>query len=563
MWQRSFAGVCMGLSWLLLAATACAAEGELTRLLPADVAACLEIQRLDERWLAWQKHPLKLRWTGSPLWPLFQQSRPWQRWQAMEAVVAAHTGRKLSEHIRDAASSSLVLSLRISPEGQPQALVLAKSLRRGAAEELVAAWKRMEPARTFEDVETDGLKYLRSSRGDDAIYLLVADDVIGMSDQEVLIQDALRRLNGEADTESLSQAGWWRSVKELTSADTVAILGINARAWDPLLAAAAQNDPEAVHLAAIWKAVERVRVEISLTHSLLWNVQADLVEAQLPAAWVALLQGAHRRTPPNYKSNAWLVIQGGFDLKPGLDLLVDAFAAGERAEWRKMERVASGLGSGLVLGRDLLAPLAEDYFLIVDGVEESEMPFQALLQMRWDDARPRELPQVYERLLSIGLALLTVESNLKSSDGTALVIRQDLASENGPSRRWLEPGFFAWRPGFQVWPQALILFSDPAAKVLEEMPQPMAAEKSQPPRGGAAVAVQLNLRGFREHVRRNSGKWLALMSRGDPDREPEIVAAWQRAEPVLALADLCWIALRGSPEEVSLNGGFTADASAQ
>ncbi len=560
MWQRSFASVCMGLSWLFLAAMACAAEGELTRLLPADVAACLEIQRLDEHWLAWQSHPLKQRWTGSPLWPLFQQSRPWQRWQAIEAVVTAHTGRKLSEHIRDAASSSLVLSLRISPEGQPQALVLAKSLRQGAAEELVAAWKRMEPARTFEDVETDGLKYVRSSRGDDAIYLLVADDVIGMSDQELLIQDALRRLNGEADTESLNQAGWWRHANRLRLED-FALLGINARAWDPLVDEAARTDPEAANLAAIWRVVDRVRVEIGLRdNTLIWTVGADLVENQLPDRWEALLRGGHRRTAmKELDTDTWLVIQGGLEAKPLLELLQKALSQKERDEWRRIERVAGGLGSGLQLGRDLLAPLAEDYLLMVDGTQESAVPFQALLQMRWDGARPQELAQVYERFLSLGLGLVVVDANAKSPDGPVLTIQQNRPSENGPSRWWLEPGLLGWRPGFQVWPQALVLVTDPTAEILEHLPQPMAVVDSQPPLGGAAVLVNLNLRPFREHVQQHSATWLTFLSQGDTDREPGIAAGWQRIAPVLNLVDRASMSLRAGTSEVSLHGALSVD----
>lgn len=558
MWQRSFGSVCMGLSWLLLAATACAAEGELTRLLPADVAACLEIQRLDEHWQAWQKHPLKQRWTGSPLLPLFQQSRPWQRWQAMESMVAAHTGRKLSEHIRDVASSSLVLSLRISPEGQPQALVLAKSLRQGAAEELVAAWKRMEPARTFESVETDGLKYLRSSRGGDAIYLLVADDVIGLSDQEPLIQDALRRLRGEAVSESLSQAAWWRHVNRLRLAD-FALLGINARAWDPLLDEAARSDPEAANLAAIWRAIQLVRIEVGMKdHALVWNVGADLVESQLPDRWEALLRGGHRRTAPNFEADAWLSIQGGFEAMPLLELLREALSPKERDEWRRMERVAAGLGSGLELSRDLLAPLAEDYFLLVDGTQESAVPFQAVLQMRWNGARPLELAQVYERLLFLGLGLVVVDANAKTSEGPVLTIQQDRSSENGPSRWWLEPGWLGWRPGFQIWPQALVLVSDPTAEILEHLPQPMAVVDSQPPLGGAAIAVQLNVRGFREHVQQHSAKWLRFLSQGDTDREPEITAGWLRVAP-LALVDRVTMSLRAGTSEVSLHGALSAD----
>lgn len=560
MWQQRVACVCLGLSWLsLLAGTACAAEGELTRLLPADVAACLEIQRLDEHWQTWQNHPLKQRWAGSPLWPLFQQSRPWQRWQAMEAMVAAHTGRKLSEHIRDVASSSLVLSLRISAEGQPQALVLTQSLRKGAAEELLAAWKRMEPARTFEDVETDGLKYLRSTRGDVVLYLLVADDVFGLSDQEPLIQDALRRLQGQHDSESLSQATWWRRVNELRL-DDLALLGINARAWDPLLAEAVRSDPEAENLAAIWRVVDRMRVEIGLPdNSLIWNVGAELDESRLSDRWETLLQGGHRRTNPNFKTDAWLVIQGGFDAKPVLDLLRETLSPKELDDWRRMERVAGGLGSGLELMRDLLAPLAEDYFLLVDGTEQSAAPFQALLQMRWDGARPKELPQVYERLLSLGLGLVVVDANAKSSDGPVLTIRQDRSSENGPSRWWLEPGWLGWRPGFQIWPQALVLVTDPSAEILEQMPRPMAVVDSQPPLGGVAVAVQLNLRSFREHVQQHSATWLTFLSQGDVEREPEIAAGWQRILPVLALVDRASIALRAGTSEVSLNGTLSVD----
>lgn len=562
MWQRWTAEMGWGLCWLLsLAASLPAADLALTDLLPADTAACLEIRRLDEHWQEWQTHPLQQRWTRSPLWPLLQQSRPWQRWQALEAVVAAHTDRKLSEHIRDAASRSLVLSLQIGPEGRPRGLVLAQSLRKGAADDFVAAWKKIEPARKFETVDAEGLTYLRTTRGNESVYLLVADDVLGLSDQEALIRDALRRLQGNHGADALSQAEWWQRVNDLTSPETLVLLGVHARAWDPLLAEIARNDPEAGQLQAIWQVIDKLRGEIRLSNSLDWSLQANLVEEQLSKSWWSLLQNGHRRTRPNFQTDAWLVIQGGFDVGPVLEMLRAGLTPKERDDWRQMERVAGGLGSGLELA-SLLTPLTQDYFLAVDGDDNGRMPLQTVLELRWDETQPAELAQVYERFLTLGLGLLAVDANVKSPEGEPVTIRQDQASENGPVRCWLDPGMLGWRPGFQVWKQALVLASDPEAAILQEIPAPMAVVDAQPPLGGPAIAVQVNLKGFREHVQQNSALWLALLSQGNSDREPEIVANWQKASLFLALVDRAWVSLRCGTSEVTLHGGLAADSPA-
>lgn len=411
------------LCWGTLGAAA-GAEAPLSDFVSADAALYVEISNVDRDWQDFEESAFGRRWKASRLYGAIADSPPGRRWKVLDEKLAESTGLTLTRHLRRLCAQQVAVALHLPEQGEPQALLLTRGESSEVMAETLAAWNRVESLTRLIPKTIDGHEYVQRSVGQStpAMYYGLLNGVFVLSDQEPLVQAAVRRLGSATprdvvlSSDPAFQSSWPRERGAGTAVAYVA-----ARRWDRAIAALSDNSPASQALLENWYGTQALIGQVRIGPAgVAIELQAEFDPDAVTSSWkeFASLSAAPPTILSNPPADAFLVLGGRIPPGPLVDGLRRLMPDQDRGEFDKAMRLAKSLFLGLDPWRDVGQTLFADWggYLVERSPTQQRPirrhPFVAVWSSRLaETSKPSQLVMAIENGLSFGTTLLAVGMN--------------------------------------------------------------------------------------------------------------------------------------------------------
>ncbi len=458
------------LYWGALGSAAWAAA-PLSDFVSADAALYVEISNIDRDWRAFEESPFGRRWQASRLYEFLAETPPGRRWKVLDEKLAEATGQTLTRHLRRLCAQQVAVALRLPDQGEPQALFLARGESSAVLAETISAWNRLESQARLTVKKVDGREYVYRSVGQSspAMYYALVHDVFVLSDQETLVQEAVRRMvspspvNGVLSADPAFHSAWPRERGAGTAVAYVA-----PRRWDRALAGLSDDSRGSRAILENWQGTQALIGQVQIgPEGLVIDLRATFDPQTATPAWkeFTTLSPAAPAIFSTAPSDAFLVLGGRVPPGPVVDGLRKLMPDQDRREFDKSLRLAKSLFLGLDPWRDVGHSLLADWGLYL--VERSPTqqrpvrrhPFVAVwTSLLSGTSEPPQVMSAIENGLSFGTSLLTVGVN-GNDQGPEISLQRSAADG---IQQWKLTGRPEGELAIQLSPQQLLITSSVA-----------------------------------------------------------------------------------------------------
>lgn len=540
-------------------------------LVGSEAAVICELSQPKANWDSFRQSELFRRFVRSGFHDELLNTPGFRHWQQIEAAVTAAVGQSLSSQLLDLFSREVVLAAYLSPQNQPQGVLIAQAENSAAVERFLQTWKALEPNVAAQPLKFQGQTYyLRpASAGRKAnLFYVTFNNVFAVSDHESRIQQVIelqRSVTGGSRSrpEVITQhSAYLRAASETTESKSPIRLLLLARAWDGVWQDASEKDAGAQLLRRCWPAIEAITVDVRASDGLHVELRGLINEHQTGERWHAWSKPTPdpRAFLEHLPADAVLVAAGGIHLQPLWQTLAELASERDRAAWKKGRRILQGILGGRDLLDDVLPALTHQFGLYVVPLTEGNdvFPFDGVLTVQLPQTeRSSDLYLSLDQALSSALTLLAVQSAEKFSDDEPATVHVDLSGNT--IARWLQTQR-PFRVAYEATPKMIRLSR--TKERLQERPRSAGnPEKSEfisfAKRWPSApdLYVGLNLRLLREKFPAGAASSFLARPRATEDSatKPNPLAA-------LELGDMVYLTAQFEPSRFSLRLGVVVES---
>lgn len=567
-----------------------AAEVSPLDLVGESAALCLEVPRLAETWKRVESSRMAERVKAFPPFERFVRGPGFQQWTFIEKFVVQATGQPLSEQLLGLCSESLVVAVYL-PEGEkPQGVAIARARDSASLSQAIGSWGKLEPQHVDKSRQHRGQTYIqraKSSGSKEVLYYAVFDRTLVLSDQEVLVRQAIdfqqaaaaraeSREPTVAAVRTLRESPLYRTARARLRDDSVAFLHVNARAWDKALREGAKNDPGAVPVLKVWQHVSALAVSLRFDEGVALDVVAELDRERLPSGWTPFVQSSQATTGwvDRIPGDALLAISGRVDVGPLVQMWLAAMPEAKSDDFARGRRVLRSLLAGRDLFDDVLPAVLSDVTIHASAQQDvaaGVAPFELLGSLMWrssvkaaSSAEPPALMNSLDNALQFGLNVLAgyLAHELPESN---VIVGSETSGET--TIRWLK-GLAPWEPAYGLVAQRLIVASSRASLsrglglAASNVAEPRSSRLAKhEPRFFPTMTqlVWLDSVQTREALTKHSD-WIATaLAQRSPESKPKIAARLSHFGEVLQLFDAAFLAGSLSDDHVRVVFGGALD----
>ena len=462
-----------------------AAEVSPLDLVGESAALCLEVPRLAETWKRVESSRTAERVKAFPPFERFVRGPGFQQWTFIEKFVVQATGQPLSEQLLGLCSESLVVAVYL-PEGEkPQGVAIARARDSASLSQAIGSWGKLEPQHVDKSRQHRGQTYIqraKSSGSKEVLYYAVFDRTLVLSDQEVLVRQAIdfqqaaaaraesREPTGAA-VRTLRESPLYRTARARLRDDSSAFLHVNARAWDKALREGAKNDPGAVPVLKVWQHVSVLAASLRFDEGVALDVVAELDRERLPSGWTQCVQSSQATTgwAERIPSDALLAMSGRMDVRPLVQMWLATMLEAKPDDFVRGRRVLRSLLTGRDLFDEVLPAVLSDVTIHASAqhdVAVGAAPFELLGSLAWESSaevassiEPPPLASSLDNALQFGLNFVAghLAHELPESN---VIVGSETTGET--TIRWLK-GLAPWEPAYGLVAHRLIVASSRAS----------------------------------------------------------------------------------------------------
>lgn len=380
-------------------------------------------------------------------------------------------GEPLPQFLREVFGESVVLAIFPRAMAEPAGLLLLRASDDAALERAVQAWNMADGAQIETLSHVDQTYYRRTrpprdERPAETQFYFRAGRVLGLSDREPMIRQALELAAGRSAVGPLSQSDHYAQARRVLAPDSLLTFYFNPRPWDVVFPAETPHDGPQRLIAALWRRCNAVMAGVRADRGL-------IVEA--------VAQYGNRGTPPRQQTTSTTgpaeslrhiprhALAAAAGRTPFATIAALATRRGTLGgdQWQRARQIARGLLMGRDPLSDVLPQLGPNWCAYV--VPRSQpaadaVPVDGLfaVELPPPDAAVGEetipLREALHNALLTGMNLMAALHNSQENPSAAIVRSAEI--EGAGTLRWIE-SLGPYRPAYLVTDEALIVASAP------------------------------------------------------------------------------------------------------
>lgn len=568
-------------------------------LLTESVAVCLEVPHPEATWQLIEKSRLAERVRAFAPFQRLLLGSGFQQWSAIENYVAQATGLPLSEQLRGLCAQSLVLAIYLPEGAKPQGMLIVRSSDEATLSRSIAALSKLEPQYINQPQQHLGKAYIKRSKSPEskqALFYVIFDQTLVLSDQEGLVQQAIELqelalaraelgASAKVRVRTLRESETFQAARKRLPNNSAAFIHVNGRAWDKTLHDGVPHDPAAAALLEVWRCVSALAGSLRFDEGLALDVCAELDRPQLPSGWAEFVRSTQATTTQASPSlatwaeripaEALLAVSMRADVRPLVQTWLATAPDAKSKDFVRGRRVFKSLLGGRDLFEDVLPALLSNITIHASAPIQTSnraVPFELLGQLSWPLANTATgssqnsptFTASLDNALQFGLNFVTSYRAHEQPESKAIVCSKAM---DGVVQRWID-GLPLWEPGFAVTAEHLfiassraelargLLTAEPAQK---HVASPRLAEHERRFFAGTTQLVWLDSAQTRTALTKHS-RWIANALAGHSENsKSEIASRLSHLQEILQLFDAAFIAGSLSDDHVRLTFGVALD----